>query len=111
MTDCDFTKDQAEAYLYILEEEVLEHAKEIKKYCRMRDKYLDDCCEGCPFHFYLGASRICVLNDGSYPNEWHDQKDNKKICQYRDEDGCCWTDEKCKYQSNDEVFCQLSESR
>jgi len=34
------------------------------------------------------------------------ERQTEKSCQYRDEDGCCWTDEKCKYQSNDEVFCQ-----
>ena len=50
--------------------EVLEHAKAIKEYCQQRDK-LDDCCDGCPFLFFLGTKGICVLNYGLYPNEWY----------------------------------------
>lgn len=51
------------------DEQAIEHAKALKEYCSDRDN-LDECCEGCPFHFYLGTRGICVLNYGLYPNEW-----------------------------------------
>lgn len=51
------------------DEQALEHAKALKEYCSDRDN-LDECCEGCPFHFYLGTRGICVMNYGLYPNEW-----------------------------------------
>lgn len=51
-------------------EDILGHAKAIKEYCQQRDN-IDDCCEGCPFHDYLGTKGICVLNYGLYPNEWY----------------------------------------
>lgn len=52
-------------------EDILGHAKAIKEYCQQRDN-IDDCCERCPFHDYLGTKGICVLNYGLYPNEWYE---------------------------------------
>lgn len=49
--------------------ELLEHAKAIKEYCKQKE---NEPCDGCPFHFYLKYTGICVLNYGLYPNEWYD---------------------------------------
>lgn len=59
------------------DEEIMEHAKAIKKYCEERDNR-EDCCEDCPFHFYLGTSGRCVLNYGLYPNEWFNPKKERR---------------------------------
>ena len=47
---------------------VLEHARAIKEYCRDRDN-LDEPCEGCPFHFYMGYKGHCRFK--SFPSEWN----------------------------------------
>lgn len=58
-------------------EEVWEHAKMLKEFCRDRDN-LDDPCEDCPFHFYDGFAGFCVLNYGLYPNEWFEPQERSE---------------------------------
>lgn len=47
--------------------DIMECARAIKEYCRDRDN-LDEPCEGCPFHFYMGYKGHCRFK--SFPSEW-----------------------------------------
>ena len=47
--------------------DIMECARTIKEYCRDRDN-LDEPCEGCPFHFYMGYKGHCRFK--SFPSEW-----------------------------------------
>ena len=47
--------------------DIMECARAIKEYCRDRNS-LDEPCEGCPFHFYVGYRGYCRFE--SLPAEW-----------------------------------------
>lgn len=47
--------------------DIMECARKIKEYCRDRDN-LDEPCEDCPFHFYMGYKGHCRFK--SFPSEW-----------------------------------------
>ena len=48
--------------------DIMECARAIKEYCRDRDN-LDEPCEDCPFHFYMGYKGHCRFK--SFPSEWN----------------------------------------
>lgn len=48
--------------------DIMECARAIKDYCRDRDN-LDEPCEDCPFHFYMGYRGHCRFK--SFPSEWN----------------------------------------
>ena len=53
---------------YIPSADIMECARAIKEYCRDRDN-LDEPCEDCPFHFYMGYKGHCRFK--SFPSEWN----------------------------------------
>ena len=48
--------------------DIMECARAIKEYCRDRDN-LDEPCEDCAFHFYMGYKGHCRFK--SFPSEWN----------------------------------------
>ena len=62
------TEEDIQRYIEVAPSaDIMECARAIKEYCRDRDN-LDEPCEDCPFHFYMGYKGHCRFK--SFPSEW-----------------------------------------